>query len=109
MRLWDFQLLLEHIRRLDQCHYHAGRHVPFHVAVEGIDARVVGLESDHQVAVGIGRDSVTLHGRLGEVRLVAIKSPAAARDDLVCMSVHVHGMGELIEVVDDDLDDLTGF
>ena len=83
--------------------------VPFDMAVEEPDARVVGAETNDEVAVGSDHEGVAAHGDGGEglVADVVAGFLLGADDGLEVVAVEVEGVLARVVVVEDDFDDLV--
>lgn len=112
--LRDDGLLLQHRWRLDHGRRQAAVHVPFDMAVEEPDARVVSAEADHEIAHRLDYEGVTAHRYRGdnitglgprpvEVQCIVV----ASRDDLEGVSVQVERMFAAVVVVKDELDNTS--
>ena len=106
---WDSDGLLEDIGGFDHGGDEARGDVPFDMAVEEPDARVIGAETDDEVAVGADHEGVAAHGDGGECLVADVVSRffLGADDGLEVVAVEVEGVFAWVVVVEDDLDDLV--
>lgn len=85
--------------------------VPLNVAVEEVDAGVLGLEAQNGVGVAHDGDGVAARGLLVEAGAGDAGPDACAgsgaSDDLEVVAVEVEGVVGFVVVVDDDVDDVT--
>ena len=111
MILRDLETLLDLVGGFDHGRDEAGSDVPFNVAVEEPDARVIGSEPQDHVAVWADHEGIAAHGHLGEGLVVDIRTGlfGGADDGLESVAVEMEGVFAGVEVVEDDLDDLVLF
>ena len=85
--------------------------MPFDVAVEEPDARVVGAETEDDVAVGSDHEGVSTHGDFGEGLIVDVvaRELLGADDGLEGVAVEMEGVLAWIVVVEDDFDNVVLF
>lgn len=93
----------------DQSRDETGRQVPFDVAVEKPDTRVVRDEADDEVTRRASHEDVTAHGDRGERVVTAVSTGVVIRanDGLELMTVKMERVLSGIQVVQDDLNDLV--
>lgn len=109
MGLWDLEGLLEGGGGFDHGGDEAGRDVPFDVAVEEPDARVIGAEAQDYVAVWADHEGIAAHGDGGESAVAGVGAGGVvgADEGLEGVAVEVEGVFAGVGVVEDDVDDLV--
>lgn len=80
-------------------------HLPFKMAMEEPDARVVGHETENHVSVWSDEDGIATHGDSRECDVVGVVAFVICRagDDLEVMSVKMERMLSWIEVVENNI------
>ena len=83
--------------------------MPFDVAVEKPDARVIRPESQDEIAIWSSHDSIAAHWDLGEGLIVDIGASFFRRadDGLESVTVEMKWMFAGIKIIENDFDNLT--
>ena len=112
MIIRDLQpLRLQLLRGFDERHRQPGLDVPFDMAVEQADPRIIGFESKDRIPASHDEERVAAHGDLGwwsggNGGFGAVGGAGAgARDDLEVVGVEVEGMVASVVVDDCELHD----
>jgi len=85
--------------------------VPFDVAMEEPDTRIIGPETEDHVPVWSDEDGIPAHWGFGESDIICVITLIRRRagDDLECMAVQVEGVFTRVVVIEYDIDDLIPF
>ena len=111
MVFWDGEGLLDVEGGFNQCCNEAAVDVPFDVAVEEPDARIVSFESEDEVALRVDGEGISPHGRLWEGsrigRIVGTGIGLGACHGLESVAVEMEGVLAWVVAVEDEFDDVV--